>query len=87
MIDFHTYAQLHSDSHTFKKTYSSIDDPKVKHMDPEAMASDDPPLKPDLYVFPNTIPAYNLRSKKWGKYESLDNTIQCTCSQGSDNRN
>lgn len=67
MIDFHTYEQLHSDSNSFKKSYPTIDDPKIKHMSPEVVAFDSPPPIPDLYVFPNTIPAYNLRSKKWGK--------------------
>lgn len=67
MIDFHTYEQLHSDSNSFKKSYPTIDDPNVKRMDAEVMASDSPPPVPDLYVFPNTVPAYNLRSKKWGE--------------------
>ncbi|KAH8654590.1 P-loop containing nucleoside triphosphate hydrolase protein [Tricladium varicosporioides] len=34
-------------------------------MDPEAMASDEPPSAPELYIFPNTIPGFDLRSKKW----------------------
>ncbi|OTB04065.1 hypothetical protein M426DRAFT_73637 [Hypoxylon sp. CI-4A] len=29
------------------------------------VTSDQPPPKPDIYVFPNTIPGYNLRTKKW----------------------
>ncbi|KAI8630550.1 AAA family ATPase [Xylariaceae sp. FL1651] len=29
------------------------------------MESDNPPAKPKIYVFPSTIPGYNMRSKKW----------------------
>lgn len=67
MVDFHTYEQLHSDSNNFKKSYPTIDDPNVRRMDSDIMKSEDPPPAPDLYVFPNSIPAYNLRSKKWGE--------------------
>ncbi|ETS84852.1 hypothetical protein PFICI_02877 [Pestalotiopsis fici W106-1] len=65
MVDFETYRQLHSSSSTFKMSYPSIDDDKCQRMNPETMASDEPPSAPDIYVFPNTIPGYNLRSKKW----------------------
>lgn len=34
----------------------------------EAMASDTPPSDPYIYLFPDTVPGYNLRSKKWGRY-------------------
>ncbi|KAI3331596.1 P-loop containing nucleoside triphosphate hydrolase protein [Xylariaceae sp. AK1471] len=65
MIDFHTYEQLHSDSHSFKRSYPSLDDPNCERINPTAMASDEPPSAPEIYVFPKTIVAYNLRSKKW----------------------
>jgi hypothetical protein len=66
MIDFETYRQLHSSSTAFKLSYPSIDDEKHKRMDSDTMESDEPPSAPQIYVFPNTIPGYNLRSKKWG---------------------
>ncbi|KAI0876601.1 P-loop containing nucleoside triphosphate hydrolase protein [Hypoxylon argillaceum] len=65
VVDFHTYKQLHHDSHKFKLLYPHIDDPKHKHMDPERLDLNDPPESPDIYVFPRTIPGYDLHSKKW----------------------
>jgi hypothetical protein len=44
-----------------------------------------PPPGSEIYVFPYTIPAYNLRNKKWGKlpippswvmFRDLSNTTQ-----------
>ena len=67
MTDFDTYAQLHSDVYTFKRTYQFIDDPDCDRMDSQTMEGDDPPDAPDIYVFPNSIVAYNLRSKKWSE--------------------
>ncbi|KAI1146887.1 P-loop containing nucleoside triphosphate hydrolase protein [Nemania diffusa] len=57
VVDFHTYKQLHHDSHKFKLLYP--------HMDPERLDLNDPPESPDIYVFPRTIPGYDLHSKKW----------------------
>ncbi|UPX17725.1 uncharacterized protein EKO05_0008065 [Ascochyta rabiei] len=34
-------------------------------MDPSVMGSDEPPSNPKIWAFPDTIPAYNLRSKEW----------------------
>ncbi|KAG6368823.1 hypothetical protein INS49_003039 [Diaporthe citri] len=34
-------------------------------MSVEDMASETPPSRPYIYLFPDTIPGYNLRSKKW----------------------
>ncbi|KAI0892764.1 AAA family ATPase [Annulohypoxylon nitens] len=65
MVDFETYQQLHSSSNTFKLSYPRIKDENFERMNPDIMASDKPPSAPDIYVFPNTIPGYNLRSKKW----------------------
>jgi hypothetical protein len=67
VVDFQTYQQLHSSSGNFKMLYPSIDAQDVERIGPEIMASNDPPAAPDIYVFPNTIPGYDLRSKKWGK--------------------
>lgn len=36
-------------------------------MTTEDMTSETPPSRPYIYVFPDTVPGYNLRSKKWGK--------------------
>lgn len=36
-------------------------------MSVEDMASETPPSHPYIYLFPDTIPGYNLRSKKWGR--------------------
>ncbi len=66
-MDFQTYQQLHYSSVNFKVTYPSIDDHECQRMDPEVMASDLPPSAPEIYIFPNTIPGYDLRSKKWGE--------------------
>jgi hypothetical protein len=66
MVDFNTYKQLHSNSGAFKRNYSSTNDTKLKRMDPIVMDADDNPRSPEIYVFPETIIGYNLRSKKWG---------------------
>lgn len=60
MVDFHTYQQLHPCMRTSRESHDCLDS--------AAMASDEPPAAPSIYVFPNMIPGYNLRSKKWGKY-------------------
>lgn len=65
MVDFETYRQLHSSSSAFKMSYPIIDEEEHQRMDADTMKSDKPPSAPDIYVFPNTIPGYNLRSKKW----------------------
>jgi hypothetical protein len=69
MIDFNTYKQLHSDSNKFKLTYSSLANPNRKEMDPVLMECDEPPQGSELFVFPSTIVGYNLRQKKWRKYD------------------
>lgn len=67
MVDFHTYRQLHSDTWTFKQMYSSIDNQNVQRMEASVFEAVEPPPSPEISVFPDTIPAYNLRNKKWGK--------------------
>jgi hypothetical protein len=66
MVDFHTYRQLHSNTMAFKREYRSIEDSQVTRMDPAVMDAHVPPPGPEIYAFPDTISAYNLRSKKWG---------------------
>ncbi|KAF5568819.1 aaa family atpase [Fusarium phyllophilum] len=65
MVDFATYEELHSDTPSFKRSYSMIDDPDCERMVSHSMDSDDPPSAPEIYIFPNSIVAYDLRSKKW----------------------
>ncbi|KAG5797173.1 hypothetical protein H9Q69_003782 [Fusarium xylarioides] len=65
MVDFATYEELHSDTPSFKRSYPMIDDPDCERMVSHSMDSDDPPSAPEIYIFPNSIVAYNLRSKKW----------------------
>ncbi|KAH8586201.1 P-loop containing nucleoside triphosphate hydrolase protein [Bisporella sp. PMI_857] len=65
VVDFQTYQQLHYSSGNFKVAYPSIGDQDCQRMKPEVMASDEPPPAPEIYIFPNTIPGYDLRSKKW----------------------
>nr|RBQ95649.1 hypothetical protein FVER53263_12415 [Fusarium verticillioides] len=65
MVDFATYEELHSDTPSFKRSYPMIDDPDCERMVSHSMDSDNPPSAPEIYIFPNSIVAYNLRSKKW----------------------
>ena len=37
-------------------------------MDQIVMEADNPPPSPELYVFPDSINGYNLRSKRWGRF-------------------
>ena len=83
MVDFHTYRQLHSGTSSFKKAYSSIDNPSLRRMDISVMESDTPPPDPEIYVFPDTIPAFNLHSKKWGKSRMSSVEIFLTVNSGS----
>lgn len=50
------------------------DDQNGRKMSAEDMASETPPSRPYIYLFPDTIPGYNLRSKKWGKQYYQDGT-------------
>jgi hypothetical protein len=67
MVDFETYRQLHYNSPNFKRQYPKIDDDDCERMDPHVMALDETPSASEIYIFPNTIPGYDLRSKKLGK--------------------
>lgn len=60
MVDFNTYKVLHSDSLAFSRPFHNAD-----YMDQETMDKDEPPPEPELYLFPPTVPGYNLRRKKW----------------------
>ncbi|KAH8761084.1 AAA family ATPase [Diaporthe sp. PMI_573] len=76
MVDFQIYKELHRDSLKFQLLYEDEDEDEDddeedsdgrlrRKMSPEEMESDTPPSDPDIYVFPDTVPGYNLRSKKW----------------------
>ncbi|KAK7921482.1 hypothetical protein PG985_009504 [Apiospora marii] len=69
MVDYKTYQQLHPSSATatarfpLPQTNRGADD--AEKLSSEAMEDDTPPPSPDIYVFPNAIPGYNLHTKKW----------------------
>ncbi|XXH01512.1 hypothetical protein Hte_007872 [Hypoxylon texense] len=65
MIDFLTYRQLHSDSPFFTKKYLSNNPLSRNYMDEGTMRNDEPPPAPEIYLFPDTLPGFNLRTKKW----------------------
>lgn len=71
MVDFGTYKEIHGDSATYRRSYGldTLDDtPESEQMKPKEMKTDTPPSTPEIFVFPNMIPAYNMRSKKCSKY-------------------
>lgn len=70
MVDLHTYRQLHPDPSGSKKSHRSKNDYGVIRMDASVMDADEPPPSPEIYVLPEIINGYNLRTKKWGMYES-----------------
>lgn len=73
MVDFQIYKEIHSDSLNFQLLYGDIyddednEDLERRKMSAEEMESETPPPQPNIYVFPDSVPGYNLRSKKWGK--------------------
>lgn len=77
MVDFQIYKELHRDSLRFQMLYKDDDDDDdddedsddrvERRMSSDEMESETPPSGPNIYVFPGTVPGYNLRSKKWGK--------------------
>lgn len=75
MVDFQIYKELHRDSLKFQMLYEDDDDEDEddsderfeRRMSSDEMESEIPPSGPNIYVFPGTVPGYNLRSKKWGK--------------------
>ena len=67
MIDFHEYQRMQNESPTFKPAHPNMDDLHYELMDSEMMQADEPPIGPHIYIFPDTVPGYNLRNKKWGE--------------------
>lgn len=61
----------HSDSSDGSEDSDDSDDEddeeNTHKISAEGLASDTPPSDPYIYLFPDTVPGYNLRSKKWGK--------------------
>ncbi|RSM13182.1 hypothetical protein CEP52_002042 [Fusarium oligoseptatum] len=62
MIDFDTYKKLHPWSKYSRRTY---DPSKSERYSPE---DDQGPQAPEMYLFPTMIPGFDLRRKKWGKF-------------------
>ncbi|KAK7990084.1 hypothetical protein PG989_010399 [Apiospora arundinis] len=67
MVDYKTYEQLHTSSSlaTTKFVNLNNDIDESERLSSEIMENDNPPPSPDIYVFPATIPGYNLHTKKW----------------------
>ncbi|KAK6863622.1 hypothetical protein PG995_000150 [Apiospora arundinis] len=67
MVDYKTYEQLHTSSSlaTTKFVNLNNDIDESERLSSEIMENDNPPPSPDIYVFPATIPGYNLQNKKW----------------------
>ncbi|KAG8159717.1 hypothetical protein KVR01_010354 [Diaporthe batatas] len=71
MVDFQIYKELHSDSLKFELVYGDIngnedsEDHERRKMSADEMESETPPSEPSIYVFPDIVPGYHLRSKKW----------------------
>lgn len=64
MVDFETYKELHSEDFSFERFYPEINNPDCERMDSQIFENDDPPQAPKIYIFPRSLPAYNLRSKE-----------------------
>ncbi|KAF2852498.1 P-loop containing nucleoside triphosphate hydrolase protein [Plenodomus tracheiphilus IPT5] len=64
MVDFETHKQLHP----YQNSSTNVDE-SMEKMEGGTFESDVPPPAPEIYVFPDTMPAYNLRTKKWHDLE------------------
>lgn len=71
MVDFGTYKLLHSETFNFEISYPEIDNPDCERFDSQIFENDDPPKPPEIYAFPNSVMAYNIRKKAWSKYQSV----------------
>lgn len=69
MVDISTYRQLHADSAIFRRKPTTDNTPNRANMDPEVMIRDEPPSAPEIFVFPDKIPGYNLRTKRWRMFK------------------
>lgn len=68
MVDYEIYKEIHGESKQYRLPYRQAgNDEDPEQIDSEEMKSDEPPTAPEIYVFPTTIPGFNMRSKKWGK--------------------
>ncbi|KAK8103694.1 uncharacterized protein PG998_010727 [Apiospora kogelbergensis] len=67
MIDYKTYQQLHTSPATVttRVPKANNDTEDSERISLDVMEDDDPPPSPDIYVFPDKIPGYNLHTKKW----------------------
>ncbi|KAK2006375.1 hypothetical protein LZ32DRAFT_611335 [Colletotrichum eremochloae] len=58
MIDYDTYKSLHISSTYAKELSGAVPEPNLPKGDSE-------PCAPEIYLFPNQIPGFDLRRKKW----------------------
>lgn len=68
MIDFASYKTLHLDKQSSKKSGARTD-PNIIPV--QVLEKDGMPSTPELYLFPNTIPGFSLRRKRWSKYRLI----------------
>jgi hypothetical protein len=60
MIDMKTYKMLHAGA---REDSAAVE----AELDSASMAADELPQEPFVFLLPNEIKGYNLRTKKWGK--------------------
>ncbi|KAL3297297.1 TOB3 (member of AAA-ATPase family) [Colletotrichum asianum] len=58
MIDYETYLSLHISSSYATKLFGATTEPNLPKDDSE-------PHAPEIYLFPNLVPGFDLRRKKW----------------------
>lgn len=65
-MDFVRYNELHADWDTEDRDLVNTlnDDDRL-----------DPPANDDIYLFPRTVIAYNIRLKKWGSYVYYERVV------------
>lgn len=76
MIDFDTYRQLHLDRPSLQRLNP---EDEREYLSQQRMDDDSPPPEPEIFAFPETIVAYNLHKKKWGKYKNAASITQPIC--------
>jgi SpoVK/Ycf46/Vps4 family AAA+-type ATPase len=74
MIDMKTYKMLHAGAQEDSAAVEA-------ELDSASMAADELPQEPFVFLLPNEIKGYNLRTKKWGKCLSRvrDNLVLTPC--------
>lgn len=59
MIDFEAYTSFHP--------YNQYTNKEKAVPEPGLPTDDSEPHVPEIYLFPNLVPGFDLRRKKWGK--------------------